>query len=43
LFTVIAFVVVLVVILLGAAFLRNAVEILGSRLRMRQGAVLAVL
>ena len=39
LFTVIGFVVALVVILLGAAFFTNAVEILGSRLGMRQGAV----
>ncbi len=38
-FTVIGFVVALVVILLGAAFFTNAVEILGSRLGMRQGAV----
>jgi cation:H+ antiporter len=39
LFTVIGFVVALAVILLGAAFFTNAVEILGSRLGMRQGAV----
>ena len=38
-FTVIGFVVALVVILVGAAFFTNAVEILGSRLGMRQGAV----
>ncbi len=36
---VIGFVVALVVILIGAAFFTNAVEILGSRLGMRQGAV----
>jgi cation:H+ antiporter len=39
LITVIGFIVALVVILLGAAFFTNAVEILGSRLGMRQGAV----
>ncbi|MDQ4064374.1 MAG: sodium:calcium antiporter, partial [Actinomycetota bacterium] len=38
-FTVIGFVVALVVILVGAAFFTNAVEIMGSRLGMRQGAV----
>ncbi len=38
-FTVIGFVVALAVILLGAAFFTNAVELLGSRLGMRQGAV----
>jgi Ca2+/H+ antiporter len=37
LITVIGFIVALVVILLGAAFFTNAVEILGSRLGMRQG------
>ena len=37
--TAIGFIVALVVILLGAAFFTNAVEILGSRLGMRQGAV----
>ncbi len=37
--TVVGFVVALVVILVGAAFFTNAVEILGSRLGMRQGAV----
>lgn len=41
--TVIGFVVALVVILLGAAFFTNAVEILGSRLGMRQGAVGSIL
>ena len=39
LLTVIGFVVALGVILLGAAFFTNAVEMLGSRLGMRQGAV----
>jgi cation:H+ antiporter len=39
LFVMIGFVVALVVILIGAAFFTNAVEILGSRLGMRQGAV----
>jgi cation:H+ antiporter len=43
LLTLIGFVVALVVILLGAAFFTNAVEILGSRLGMRQGAVGSVL
>ncbi len=38
-FTVIGFVAALAVILLGAAFFTNAVEMLGSRLGMRQGAV----
>jgi cation:H+ antiporter len=39
LLTIVGFIVALVVILLGAAFFTNAVEILGSRLGMRQGAV----
>jgi cation:H+ antiporter len=39
LFTVVGFLVAVVMILLGAAFFTNAVEILGSRLGMRQGAV----
>jgi cation:H+ antiporter len=39
LFTVVGFVVALMVILVGAAFFTNAVDILGSRLGMRQGAV----
>ena len=42
-FMVIGFVVALVMILLGAAFFTNAVEILGSRLGMRQGAVGSIL
>jgi cation:H+ antiporter len=37
--TVIEFVVALVAIILGAAFFTNAIEILGGRLGMRQGAV----
>jgi cation:H+ antiporter len=37
--TVIGFVVALVAIILGAAFFTNAIEILGGRLGMRQGAV----
>ncbi len=37
--TIVEFAVALVVILLGAAFFTNAVEILGSRLGMQQGAV----
>ena len=37
--TIIEFVVALVAIILGAAFFTNAVEILGGRLGMRQGAV----
>jgi cation:H+ antiporter len=37
--TVIEFVVALVAILLGAAFFTNAIEILGARLGLRQGAV----
>jgi cation:H+ antiporter len=37
--TIVEFAVALVAILLGAAFFTNAVEILGSRLGMRQGAV----
>ena len=39
LFTVVEFAAALVAILLGAAFFTNAVEILGSRLGMQQGAV----
>src|SRR5215211_2467210 len=39
LLTTIEFVVALVAILLGAAFFTNAIEILGGRLGMRQGAV----
>ena len=37
--TIVEFVVALVAILIGAAFFTNAVEILGSRLGMGQGAV----
>jgi cation:H+ antiporter len=39
LLTIVEFVVALVAILIGAAFFTNAVEILGSRLGMGQGAV----
>jgi cation:H+ antiporter len=39
LFTAIVFVVALVAIILGAAFFTNAIEILGGRLGLRQGAV----
>lgn len=42
-FTVVEFVLALVAILLGAAFFTNAVEILGGRLGMSQGAVGSVL
>ena len=38
-FTAIVFVVALVAIILGAAFFTNAIEILGGRLGLRQGAV----